>query len=211
MNKIEKSIIDGLNGVTSRVTDWKLFSSRKVNSNMELKSDKEKKLYNALCEYLADKDNTISVLPCNKFSTMFIDWCNDKLIENISVIVDIKLLEKCLKYYFLENHLQLNRYFAIAMNSKDDKLYIVSVCRESGIYQIKENATSDTSLENDISDDVDNINDNSNMSKISKHIADIVRLSADMSTTDKIDIVKTLEKMLEVNATVNVSKKTKTA
>lgn len=210
MNKIEKSILDSLNGVTSRTCDWKLFSSRKVNSTMELKSDKEKKLYNALCEYLADKDTTISVLPCNKFSTMFIDWCNDKLIENINVIVDVKLLEKCLKYYFLENHLQLNRYFAIAMNSKDDKLYIVSVCRESGIYQIKENTTSDTSLENDTSDDIDT-SDNSNMAKISKHIADIVRLSADMSTTDKIDIVKTLEKMLEVNATVNVTKKTKSA
>ena len=210
MNKIEKSILDSLNGVTSRTCDWKLFSSRKVNSTMELKSDKEKKLYNALCEYLADKDTTISVLPCNKFSTMFIDWCNDKLIENINVIVDVKLLEKCLKYYFLENHLQLNRYFAIAMNSKDDKLYIVSVCRESVIYQFKENTTSDTSLENDTSDDIDT-SDNSNMAKISKHIADIVRLSADMSTTDKIDIVKTLEKMLEVNATVNVTKKTKSA
>lgn len=211
MNKIEKSIVDSLNGVTSRTCDWKLFSSRKVNSTMELKSDKEKKLYNALCEFLTDKDTTISVLPCNKFSTMFVDWCNDKLIENINVIVDIKLLEKCLKYYFLENHLELNRYFAIAMNSNDDKLYIVSVCRESGIYQIKENTTSDTSLENDTSDDIDTTSDNSNMAKISKHIADIVRLSKDFSNVDKIDIIKTLEKMLEVNATVNVTKKTKTA
>jgi hypothetical protein len=142
---------------------------------------------------------------------MFVDWCNDKLIENVSVIVDVKLLEKCLKYYFLEHHLELNRYFAIAMNSKDDKLYIVSVCRESGIYQIKENAASDTSLENDTSDDLDTTSDNSNMAKISKHIADIVRLSADFSTTDKIDIVKTLEKMLEVNATTSVVKKSKLA
>lgn len=208
MNKIEKSILDSLNGVTSRACDWKLFSSRKVNSTMELKSDKEKKLYNALCEYLADKDTTISVLPCNKFSTMFVDWCNDKLIENISVIVDVKLLEKCLKYYFLENHLQLNRYFAIAMNSKDDKLYIVSVCRESGIYQIKENTTSENEVEN--TSEVDT-SENNTMSKIAKHISDIVRLSKDFSNVEKIDIVKTLEKMLEVNATVNVTKKTKSA
>ena len=210
MNKIEKSIIDSLNGVTSRKCDWKLFSSRKVNSTMELKSDKEKKLYNTLCEFLTDKDTTISVLPCNKFSTMFVDWCNDKLIENVSVIVDVKLLEKCLKYYFLENHLQLNRYFAIAMNSNDDKLYIVSVCRESGIYQIKESDKSCNPGEEDNSENEDT-SENDNMSKIAKHISDIVRLSKDFSNVDKIDIVKTLEKMLEVNATINVTKKTKTA
>lgn len=210
MNKIEKSIIDSLNGVTSRTCDWKLFASRKVSSTMKL-TDRENKVYNALCEFLSEKDTSISVLPCNKFITMLVDWGNDKLIENMSTLVDIKTIEKCLKFYFLNNHLQLHRYFALSMNSKDEKIYIVSVCRESGIYQIKENTTSDTSLENDTSDDIDTTSDNSNMSKISKHIADIVRLSKDFSNVEKIDIVKTLEKLLEVNATVNVTKKTKTA
>lgn len=207
MNKIEKSILDSLNGVTSRTCDWKLFASRKVSSTMKL-TDKENKVYNALCEFLSEKDTSISVLPCNKFITMLVDWTNDKLIENITSLVDIKTIEKCLKFYFLNNHLQLHRYFALSMNSKDDKIYIVSVCRESGIYQIKENTTSENEVENTSENDT---SENDNMSKIAKHISDIVRLSKDFSNVDKVDIVKTLEKMLEVNATVNVTKKTKTA
>ena len=206
MNKIEKSIVDGLNGITSRSGNWKLFANRKVSESMKL-SEKETKVYNALVDFLTDKDTTISVLPSSRFTAMLIDWSNEKLIELPSALVDIKTLEKCLKYYFLQNHLTLNRYFCLAMNNSDEKIYIVSVCRESGIYQIKESASSDTSEES--SEVVDS--DNSTMGKISGHISDIVRLSKDMTTEEKIDIVKTLEKLLEVKATTTVIKKTVSA
>ena len=204
MNKIEKSIIDSLNGVTCRNGNWKLFASRKVSSNMKL-NDKEIKVYNALCEFLSDKDTTISVLPTSKFTTMLVDWTNEKLIENLSTLVDIKTLEKCLKFYFLNNHLSLNRYFCLSVNNTDDKLYIVSVCRESGIYQIKENVTTDSdTVESDTTE-------NNDLQKIAKYLNDIARLAKDFSNTDKIEVIKNLEKLLNVNATVSVIKAIKQA
>lgn len=213
MNAIEKSIIDGLNGVTSRKGIWKLFSSRYVSSTMELKTEKDKALYSAISEFLSDKDTTITTLPIKKFKSMFIDFSNDKLIESIGKIVTEKDIEKALKFYFKENHLKLNRYFCLAMNSKDkDNVYIVSVCRESGIYKFRESElTSGNESENE--EDTSDIkkmgldSSNSDMVKIAGHITDIARLSKDFNKADKIDIIKALEKMLEVNATVNVSKK----
>ena len=197
MNKIEKSIVDGLNNVTSRKGNWKLFASRKVSASMKL-NEKESKVYNALSEYLLDNDTSICVLPTTKFTTMLLDWTNEKLIELPSVLVDIKTLEKCLKYYWLENHLKLHRYFAIAMNENDDKLYIVSVCCESGIYQLKD--TSDKTSENASENDDENAtNENDTMSKIAKHISDIVRLSKDFATSDKLEIVNQLSSMLKVD------------
>ena len=206
MNKIEKSIIDSLNGVTSRKGNWKLFSSRYVSSKMELKTEKDKTIYSELCNFLSNEDNTISVLPIKSFKTMFIDFSDEKVIESIGKIVTEKDIEKALKYYFLENHLTLNRYFCLAMNENDDSnVYITSVCRESGIYKIKENELPSNS-ENEDNENVEN-SDNSVMVKITKHLNDIARLAKEFDNADKVDIVKTLEKLLEVNATVNVTKK----
>ena len=203
MNKIEKSIVDSLNGVTSRSGNWKLFSSRYVSSNMELKSDKDKKLYNAISEFLSDKDSTISVLPIKQFKSMFIDFSNDKLIENIGKIITEKDIEKALKYYFLENHLKLNRYFALAMNEKDtNNVYIVSVCRESGIYQIKDKTESDD----------DKTENNDVLLKIATLLNSVYALSKDLDNETKKTIVAEFNNAMAIKekATVN-AKKTKIA
>ena len=203
MNKIEKSIVDSLNGVTSRNGNWKLFSSRYVSSTMELKSDKDKKLYNAISEFLSDKDNTISVLPIKQFKSMFIDFSNDKLIESIGKIITEKDIEKALKYYFLENHLKLNRYFALAMSEKDtNNVYIVSVCRESGIYQIKEKTENDD--EKTENDDV--------LLKIATLLNSVYALSKDLDNETKKTIVAEFNNAMAIKekATIN-TKKTKIA
>ena len=202
MNKIEKSIIDSLNNVTSKKCDWKLFSTRYVKNDMNL-NDRELKVYNSLSEFLAGKDTTITTIPAARFISMFIDWNNSKLIELPSVLVDIKTIEKCLKYYFLKNHLELYRYFCLSMNKKENVLYIVSVCRESGIYQIKENAAANNETENAAAAD------NSNISKISGHVSNIATLAANMTASEKIEIIKNLEKLLNVNATTTIIKKNK--
>jgi len=84
-------------------------------------------------------------------------------------------------------------------------LYIVSVCRESGIYQIKENVTTDSdTVESDTTE-------NNDLQKIAKYLNDIARLAKDFSNTDKIEVIKNLEKLLNVNATVSVIKAIKQA
>lgn len=197
MNKIETSIINGLNGVTNKKCEWKLFSSRYVNSTMELKTDKEKKLYTAIEKYLFDRDTSITVLPIKSFITMFVKWDNGKLIENVSTLVTVKDIEKCLKYYYLKNHLTLNRYFCLTVNSSSDNtVFITSVCRESGIYSIKEK--NDTT-ENDTTENKDT------MDKIADMINNINLLCRGMSIDDKKQVVSMLEKSL--NLKVNKVKK----
>lgn len=190
MNKIEKSIVDSLNGVTNKVTNWKLFTSRYVSSEFELKTDKEKKFYSVLCDFLRDKDTTITMLPISKFTTMFIDWNNEKVIENVSSLIDIKLIEKCLKMYFLEFHLELNRYFCLASNNSenDNNIYIVSVCRESGIYQIKDKTEKSGTAEND--------NQALLLAKISNLLNSVVSLSSELDNTIKTDIVKSFSDLM---------------
>ena len=204
MNKIEKSIVNGLNGVTSSNGAWKLFSSRNVNSNMELKNEKEKKLYSALCEFLSDKDTSISVLPCNKFTTMFIDWSNEKLIELPSVLVDVKMIEKCLKFYFLENHLTLNRYFCLCMHENDDKVYITSVCRESAIYRIKEVESKETE---ETEEESATTEEGNTLLKIATLLNSVYALSKDLDNTTKKSIVDDFIKSMKVVEVAEVVKK----
>ena len=205
MNKIEKRIIDSLNGITSRNCNWKLFSSRYVNSEFELKTEKEKKFYSVLCDFLRDKDTTITMLPISKFTTMFIDWNNEKVIENISTLIDIKLIEKCLKMYFLEFHLELNRYFCLASNNSenDNNIYIVSVCRESGIYQIKDKTEKSDTTEN---------NDQAVLlAKISNLLNSVVSMSTELDNSIKSDIVKSFSNLMLASENKEVDKLVKNA
>lgn len=211
MNKIEKSIIDGLNNVTNRNGNWKLFSSRYVNSNMELKSDREKSLYQVVSNYLNENRDTINVLPIDRFTTQFVKWDNGKVLESINTLVTVKEIEKCLKFYFLENHLELNRYFALSVNNceNDNNVYIVSVCRESGIYQIKEKTSENkTTSENDTSE-VDEVTNN--LLKISTLINSIASLSSGLDNDTKKSIVTELTNKLEVSSMATASKVTKIA
>lgn len=204
MNKIEKSIVDSLNGVTSHKGNWKLFSSRCVNSNMELKSEKEKKLYNVLSEFLSDKDININVLPIAKFKTMFVDWSNEKTIESINTLVTESNIEKCLKKYFLENHLKLNRYFALAMSEKDtNNIYIVSVCRESGIYQIKEK----TEKEESENENLKKPEDNETLLKIATLLNSVYALSKDLDNETKKNIITEFNNAMNFKENAIVNKK----
>lgn len=201
LNAMEQSIVDGLNGITSSNGAWKLFSTRYVKSNFELKSDKEKKLYSAIVEFLSDKDTSISVLPCNKFTTLFIDWSNEKLIELPGILVDVKMIEKCLKYYWLKNHLTLNRYFALAMKENDDKVYIVSVCRESAIYQLKESA--ETSADDSDSENSETSEETKNLLKINSLLNSVASLAKSFDNDTKKEIVNSLASLLNVSNTSN--------
>lgn len=211
MNKIEKSIVDGLNNVTSRNGNWKLFSSRFVNPNMELKSDRERQLYQVISNYLDDNKNNINILPIDRFTTQFVKWDNGKVLESINTLVTVKEIEKCLKFYFLENHLELNRYFALSVNNceSDNNVYIVSVCRESGIYQIKEKTSENkTTSENDASE-VDEVTNN--LLKISTLINSIASLSIGLDNDTKKSIINELASKLEVSSMATASKVTKIA
>ena len=211
MNKIEKSIVDGLNNVTSRSGNWKLFSSRFVNPNMELKSDRERQLYQVISNYLDDNKNNINILPIDRFTTQFVKWDNGKVLESINTLVTVKDIEKCLKFYFLENHLELNRYFALSVNNcdSDNNVYIVSVCRESGIYQIKEKTSENkTTSENDASE-VDEVTNN--LLKISTLINSIASLSTGLDNDTKKSIINELASKLEVSSMATASKVTKIA
>lgn len=211
MNKIEKSIVDGLNNVTSRNGNWKLFSSRFVNSDMELKSDRERQLYQVISNYLNDNKNNINILPIDRFTTQFVKWDNGKVLESINTLVTVKEVEKCLKFYFLENHLELNRYFALSVNNceSDNNVYIVSVCRESGIYKIKEKTSENkTTSENDTSE-VDEVTNN--LLKISTLINSIASLSTGLDNDTKKSIINELASKLEVSSMATASKVTKIA
>lgn len=200
LNAMEQSIVDGLNGITSSNGAWKLFSTRYVKSDFELKSDKEKKLYSAIVEFLTDADNTVSVLPCAKFTTLFVNWSNEKLIELPGILVDAKMIEKCLKYYWLKNHLTLNRYFALAMKKNDDKVYIVSVCRESAIYQLKESA--ETSAD-DSDGENPGVADTDDLLKINTLLNSISSLAKSFDNDTKKEIVNSLASLLNVSNTSN--------
>ena len=141
LNAIEQGIIDTLNGITNKKVIWKLFSSRFVNPTMELKTEREKKVYEFLCQFLEkESSKSWSMLNTKKFKTLFVEWGNSKLIESVNLLVTEKEIDKALKFYFKENHLTLSKYFGLAMNNcKDDKnVYIVQLCRESGIYKFRE-------------------------------------------------------------------------
>lgn len=206
MNKIEKSIIDGLNNVTSRNGNWKLFSNRYVSSTMKLKSDREKQLYQVVSNFLNENKDTINVLPIDGFTTQFVKWDNGKVLESINTLVTVKEVERCLKMYFLNNHLNLNRYFAIAVNNceNDNNVYIVSVCRESGIYQIKEKTSENkTTSENDNSE-VDEIT--ANLLKISTLINSVASLASSLDNDTKKSIVAELAEKLNVSTMATASK-----
>ena len=177
LNAIEKSIIDSFNGVTNKKVTWKLFSSRYVNKDMELKTEREKKVYAFLCEFLeSEKNKSWSMLNTKKFKTLFVDWGNSKLIESVNLIVTEKEIDKALKNYFKENFLTLSKYFGLAMNSdKNDKnVYIVQLCKESGIYQFREKT-----------ENQDTKKKNTTLETVSKSINDLSTLCNSLNSDDK--------------------------
>lgn len=176
LNAIEQGIVDTLNGVTNKKVTWKLFSSRYVNNDMELKTEREKKVYTFLCEFLENEKNRAwSMLNTKKFKTLFVEWGNSKLIESVNLLVTEREIDKALKFYFKENSLTLSKYFGLAMNSdKNDKnVYIVQLCRESGIYQFREK-TDKTESKKAVSLDT-----------VTKSINDLSALCNSLSAEDK--------------------------
>lgn len=203
MNKIELSIINGLNASNGVHGNWKLFANRKVSNTMKL-NEKETKVYNALECFLTENALVTTVLPITKFTTMFVDFSNEKLIELPSVLVDVKTIEKCLKFYFLNNHLNLNRYFCLCMNENDDKIYIASVCRESGIYVISEKKASD---ENDDDNTTENENNDAEiLLKISTLLNSVYSLAKDLDDNTKENITKEFIQSMGIKKDIEIIK-----
>ena len=202
LNAIEKGIIDSFNGVTNKKVTWKLFSSRYVNSDMELKTEREKKVYTFLGEFLEnEKGKAWSMLNTKKFKTLFVEWGNSKLIESVNLLVTEKEIDKALKFYFKENSLTLSKYFGLAMNSdKNDKnVYIVQLCRESGIYQFREKTENQDTKKKNVTLDT-----------ISKSINNLSTLCNSLSVEDKKQVSTLLLSLASSLGVVgNVTKKSK--
>ena len=201
LNEIEKALIKSLNNVNNLNArlNWKVFfSTRKIKSDIQLK-ERENRIYEFLITEF-EYNNLQSIFTVKKFNQLFLDWNNEKFSEKLSVIPTRAEIEKVLKYYFV-NNTDESKCFYYAMNS-DDVEFIIKASRNLGIYEIKQVETSEenTSEENTSEE----LND---VQKIAILINNIVSLSTNMSNKEKIEIVKQLEKALNVDATTNIIKK----
>ena len=116
----------------------------------------------------------------------------------------VKLIEKCLKFYFLENHLTLNRYFCLCMHEGDEKVYITSVCRESAIYRIKEVESKETEETEEESAATEEGN---TLLKIATLLNSVYALSKDLDNVTKKSIVDDFIKSMKVIEVAEVVKK----
>lgn len=204
LNAMEQSIIDGLNGVTSRKGHWKLFSSRYVSKSYKL-TEREQKLYQFIIENCLDdytKNNAqISInspITIKNLKTRFIDWSNEKLIENVSVITTEKEIEHAIKNVWKEYGLSLNRTLVLCCNddTDDNNIYIASVSRDCNIYKYK-NESSDNST--DKSDSSEIAEDTENLLKINTLLNSVSALAKDFDDDTKKEIVNTLANLLNVS------------
>ena len=195
LNNIEKALIKSLNYSNNLNVklNWKVFfTTRKIKSDIQLK-ERETRIYEFLITEF-EYNNLQSIFTVKKFNQLFLDWNNEKFSEKLSVIPTRSEIEKVLRYYFVNNP-DISNCFYYAMNS-DDVEFIIKASRNLGIYEIKQVETSENTS--------DELND---VQKIPILINNIVSLSTNMNNKEKIDIVKQLEKALNVNATVNIIKK----
>jgi hypothetical protein len=196
LNEIEKALIKSLNysnNLNVRL-NWKVFfSTRKIKSDIQLK-EREERIYEFLITEF-EYNNLQTIFTVKKFNQLFLDWNNEKFSEKLSVIPTRSEIEKVLKYYFVNNR-DNSKCFYYAMNS-DDVEFIIKASRNLGIYEIKQVETSEESTSEELND----------VQKIAILINNIVSLSTNMTEKEKIEIVKQLEKALNVKATTNIIKK----
>ena len=203
LNEIEKALIKSLNNANNlnAKLNWKIFfSTRKIKSDIQLK-ERENRIYEFLITEF-EYNNLQSIFTVKKFNQLFLDWNNEKFSEKLSVIPTRSEIEKVLKYYFV-NNTDKSKCFYYSMNSEDVE-FIIKANRNLGIYEIKQIETSDELNDETSENTSDELND---VQKISVLINNIVSLSTNMSNKEKIEIVKNLEKALNVNATTNIIKK----
>jgi len=201
LNKIEKDLIKSLNNLNESSCNWRVLKSNKtIKSDLTL-NEREQRIYDFIVENF-ESNNVTDLHTIKQFNSMFIDWSKETLTEKVSAIPTNKEIEKACKKYFLDN--KPNDVFYLILNS-DNVLFLYRGDFSLGIYEVKQVETSDE-LNDETSDNEtsDELND---VQKISVLINDIVSLANSMSNKEKIEIVKQLEKALNVNATVNIIKK----
>ncbi len=196
MNNIELSLINGLNACRGKKGSWKLFSNPIINPNMELKREKEKKLYEVVCSYLENESNkSFSTLPISKFKSLLLQWDNEKVFEKVSTLVTETDLDKVLKFWYKENFLGLgDRCYCLAMNEHDTKnVYIVNVSKSCGIYKFKQEKEEEK--EEETMDDESKI-----LLQISNLLNEVYGLSKNLDSVVRANIVKEFNSTMKLDA-----------